>query len=114
MFCRTSSAGALTGPDFCFIFSPCGYDEPDPPQSSRPKVCLRGPSRQFKGADQQGKQKHHDQGELDRRDAAREDARREGGLDGLHDAAEPHMPVAAIKLADLAAVRQRGVTRLAF
>ena len=21
--------GALSGPDFCFIFAPCGYDEPE-------------------------------------------------------------------------------------
>jgi hypothetical protein len=25
----TRSAGALSGPDFCFIFAPCGYDEPE-------------------------------------------------------------------------------------
>jgi hypothetical protein len=29
MFFRTCSAGALSGPDFCFIFAPCGYDEPE-------------------------------------------------------------------------------------
>ena len=22
-------AGTLSGPDFCFIFAPCGYDEPE-------------------------------------------------------------------------------------
>ena len=26
---QTCSAGALSGPDFCFIFAPCGYDEPE-------------------------------------------------------------------------------------
>src|SRR5450432_4255757 len=26
---NTCSAGALSGPDFCFIFAPCGYDEPE-------------------------------------------------------------------------------------
>jgi hypothetical protein len=25
----TCSAGALFDPDFCFIFAPCGYDEPE-------------------------------------------------------------------------------------
>jgi hypothetical protein len=25
----TCSAGALPGPDFCFIFAPGGYDEPE-------------------------------------------------------------------------------------
>lgn len=25
----TCSAGALPGPDFCFIFAPYGYDEPE-------------------------------------------------------------------------------------
>src|ERR1700733_9437804 len=24
-----SSAGALSGPDFCLIFAPCGYDDPE-------------------------------------------------------------------------------------
>ncbi|WP_259265926.1 DUF3363 domain-containing protein [Bradyrhizobium elkanii] len=39
----TCSAGALPGPDFCFIFAPGGYDEPEilPPQN--PPVCLTGP-----------------------------------------------------------------------
>src|ERR1700742_383723 len=39
----TCSAGALPGPDFCFIFAPGGYDEPEilPPQN--PSVCLTGP-----------------------------------------------------------------------
>jgi hypothetical protein len=23
------ATGTLSGPDFCFIFAPCGYDEPD-------------------------------------------------------------------------------------
>ena len=26
---QNCSAGALSGPDFCFIFAPCGYDEPE-------------------------------------------------------------------------------------
>ena len=26
---RTCSAGALAGADFCFIFAPYGYDEPE-------------------------------------------------------------------------------------
>lgn len=25
----TCFAGALPDPDFCFIFAPCGYDEPE-------------------------------------------------------------------------------------
>jgi hypothetical protein len=25
----TCSAGALSSPGFCFIFAPCGYDEPE-------------------------------------------------------------------------------------
>jgi hypothetical protein len=25
----TSSAGGFAGPDVCFIFAPCGYDEPE-------------------------------------------------------------------------------------
>jgi hypothetical protein len=25
----TASAGRFTGPDFCFIFAPDGYDEPE-------------------------------------------------------------------------------------
>jgi hypothetical protein len=29
MFFSTCSAGALPGPDFCFIFATCGYDEPE-------------------------------------------------------------------------------------
>ncbi|MCW2130753.1 hypothetical protein M2226_009552 [Bradyrhizobium elkanii] len=39
----TWSAGALPGPDFCFIFAPGGYDEPEilPPQN--PTICLTGP-----------------------------------------------------------------------
>src|SRR5258705_11849071 len=36
----TCSAGALPGPDFCFIFAPGGCDEPEilPPQN--PSICL--------------------------------------------------------------------------
>jgi hypothetical protein len=44
-----SSAGALTGTDFCFIFAPCGYDEPEILHSSRPKVCLTGPDGEHGG-----------------------------------------------------------------
>src|ERR1700722_19464214 len=38
----TCSAGALSGPDFCFIFAACGYDEPEILPSLRPSVCLKG------------------------------------------------------------------------
>src|SRR5271163_2884875 len=38
----TCSAGALPGPDFCFIFAPCGYDEPEILPSESPSICLRG------------------------------------------------------------------------
>src|SRR5260221_671639 len=38
----TCSAGALLGPDFCFIFAPCGYDEPEILPSESPSVCLKG------------------------------------------------------------------------
>src|ERR1700755_2847282 len=43
MSLRTCSAGGLPGTDFCFIFAPGGYDEPEilPPQN--PSVCLTGP-----------------------------------------------------------------------
>src|SRR5690606_32002716 len=36
----TCSAGALPGPDFCFIFAPCGYDEPEILPSESPSICL--------------------------------------------------------------------------
>src|ERR1700693_3428775 len=38
----TCSAGALPGPDFCFIFAPCGYDEPEILPSGSPSICLIG------------------------------------------------------------------------
>ncbi|WP_338830024.1 SDR family NAD(P)-dependent oxidoreductase [Bradyrhizobium sp. 27S5] len=43
MSLSTCSAGALPGPDFCFIFAPGGYDEPEilPPQN--PSICLTRP-----------------------------------------------------------------------
>src|SRR6516164_8401095 len=36
----TCSAGAFSGPDFCFIFAPCGYDEPEILPSESPSLCL--------------------------------------------------------------------------
>src|SRR5580693_1946198 len=38
----TCSAGALPGPDFCFIFAPYGYDEPEILPSRSPSICLKG------------------------------------------------------------------------
>src|SRR4051812_23320705 len=37
-----ASAGAFAGPDFCFIFAPFGYDEPEILRSREPSVCLMG------------------------------------------------------------------------
>src|SRR6478735_10064930 len=42
MFFSTCSAGALSGPDFCFIFAPCGYDEPESLPSGSPTIGLTG------------------------------------------------------------------------
>src|SRR4051794_15969783 len=42
MFFSTCSAGALSGPDFCFIFAPCGYDEPEILPSGSPSIGLTG------------------------------------------------------------------------
>src|SRR6476619_5199787 len=46
VWCRmsfsTCSAGALPGPDFCFIFAPCGYDEPEILPSGSPSIGLTG------------------------------------------------------------------------
>jgi hypothetical protein len=42
MFFSTRSAGALPGPDFCFIFAPGGYDEPEILPSGNPSICLMG------------------------------------------------------------------------
>src|SRR4029077_17904143 len=39
---RTCSAGALPGPDFCFIFAPCGYDETEILPSGSPSIGLTG------------------------------------------------------------------------
>ncbi len=39
----TCSAGALTGPDFCFIFAPGGYDEPEILAPQNPSICLTSP-----------------------------------------------------------------------
>src|SRR4051812_11023038 len=38
----TCSAGALSGPDFCFIFAPDGYDDPEILRSRKPAMCLTG------------------------------------------------------------------------
>src|ERR1700722_11196950 len=38
----TCSAGALPGPDFCFIFAPHGYDEPEILHSWRTTIRLLG------------------------------------------------------------------------
>jgi hypothetical protein len=32
----------LPGPDFCFIFAPCGYDEPEILPSGSPSIGLTG------------------------------------------------------------------------
>src|SRR3954470_8931222 len=42
MFFSTCSAGGLSGPDFCFIFAPCGYDEPEVLPSGSPSIGLTG------------------------------------------------------------------------
>src|SRR4051794_30371823 len=42
MFFSTCSAGALSGPDFCFIFAPRGYDEPEILPSGSPSIGLTG------------------------------------------------------------------------
>src|SRR3954470_11891441 len=42
MFFSTCSAGALPGPDFYFIFAPCGYDEPEILPSGSPSIGLTG------------------------------------------------------------------------
>jgi hypothetical protein len=45
----------LPGPDFCFIFAPGGYDEPEilPPQN--PSICLtRADGKQSSNADELG------------------------------------------------------------
>src|SRR5580692_13018122 len=44
----TCSAGALPGPDFCFIFAPCGYDEPEILPSGSPSICLIGADGEHK------------------------------------------------------------------
>src|SRR5829696_3671830 len=36
------SAGAFTGPDFCLIFAPDGYDDPEILRSRKPSICLIG------------------------------------------------------------------------
>src|ERR1700684_392531 len=38
----TCSAGALPSPDFCFIFAPYGYDEPEILPPCSPTICLTG------------------------------------------------------------------------
>src|SRR5918993_5395523 len=42
MSLTTVSAGSFAGPDFCFIFAPCGYDEPEILRSGKPLFCLTG------------------------------------------------------------------------
>src|SRR5450631_3966125 len=38
----TFSAGSFTGPDFCLIFAPHGYDEPEILPSENHPICLTG------------------------------------------------------------------------
>src|SRR5450631_3416303 len=38
----TLSAGSFTGPDFCLIFAPHGYDEPEILPSKNHPICLTG------------------------------------------------------------------------
>ncbi len=38
----TVSAGPLDGPDFCLIFTPCGYDQPEILRSSITPICPIG------------------------------------------------------------------------
>jgi hypothetical protein len=37
-----SSAGCFSGPDFCLIFAPCGYDDPENPPYVKTPPCLKG------------------------------------------------------------------------
>jgi hypothetical protein len=37
-----SSAGCSSGPDFCLIFAPCGYDDPEILSSWKPLIRLNG------------------------------------------------------------------------
>lgn len=39
---NTCSSGALPAPDFCFIFHPCDYDEPEVLPSDSPSISLKG------------------------------------------------------------------------
>src|SRR6478735_8718046 len=52
MFFSTCSAGALSGPDFCFIFAPCGYDEPEILPSGSPSIGLTGADGGHRGPTQ--------------------------------------------------------------
>jgi hypothetical protein len=36
-----SSAGCLSGPDFCLIFAPCGHDDPESSLRENPAVSQR-------------------------------------------------------------------------
>src|SRR6478609_5949863 len=36
------SAGAFSGPGFCLIFAPDGYDDPEILRSRKPSICLTG------------------------------------------------------------------------
>ncbi len=55
----TCSAGALPGPDFCFIFAPYGYDEPETFPSESPSICLRGADGKQSHTIQLGRGKPH-------------------------------------------------------
>jgi hypothetical protein len=37
-----SSAGCFSGPDFCLIFAPCGYDDPEILPNVKTPRCLKG------------------------------------------------------------------------
>jgi hypothetical protein len=42
MFLIASSARCFSGPDFCLIFAPCGYDDPEILPSRKPLIRLNG------------------------------------------------------------------------
>jgi hypothetical protein len=50
----TCSAGALPDPDFCFIFTPYGYDEPEILPSESPSICLRGADGEHRDENRKG------------------------------------------------------------
>ena len=57
MFFNTCSAGALSGPDFCFIFAPCGYDEPENPPFVKTLSLSQGRKPQLPGLTMRGKKR---------------------------------------------------------